>query len=40
MQPVDFISPEIEPTPPVLEGEVLNRWTTREVPRFVFLKII
>ena len=25
--------PGIEPTPPALEGEVLNHWTTREVPK-------
>ena len=26
--------PGIEPTPPALEGEVYNHWTTRVVPTY------
>ena len=29
--------PELEPVPPAVEVQSLNHWTTREVPRIVFL---
>jgi len=29
--------PEIKPTPPGVEAQSLNHWTTREVPRVQYL---
>ena len=32
------LQPRVKPTPPAMEAQSLNHWTTREAPKIIFLR--